>query len=247
MSFLRAKLRATDRNVFYDNKLTNFTNVPMYYDNLAVRKNETIGGTLDVSGNVTIRSDLTLYGNLSASSYYATGNFYLNNYLLIPYGTIIQYAGQTAPGGWALCDGTRVSIYGTYSNLFGAIGYLYGGFDNSFNLPNLCGRVPIGAGSGSGLTTRTLGQTGGEEKHTLTTAEMPSHTHTNNSSNADGGYGLVHINNGNGNNTLTTGDNNAGEPDLYTRPAALTINSTGSDVSHNIMQPYIVVNYLIKY
>ena len=63
---------------------------------------------MDICGNLTIGNELT------ANSFYAkSGNFYLDNYLLIPYGTIIQSAAVNVPAGWLLCDGASVvkSIY----------------------------------------------------------------------------------------------------------------------------------------
>jgi microcystin-dependent protein len=102
---------------------------------------------------------------------------------LVPSGTINQTARATAPSGYLLCDGSAISRT-TYSSLFDAIGTAYGVGDNSttFNIPNLKGRVPVGFDS-SQTEFDTLGETGGAKTHTLTTAEMPSHTHVQNSHN----------------------------------------------------------------
>jgi len=241
MSFWRAKLRATDRNNYLDNQLTNFTNPPIYYGDLHVKNNQTIGGNLDICGNLHIGKDLT------AHNYYATGNYYLNNYILVPYGTIIQFAGQSAPGGWVFCDGTSYNKV-LYANLFGAIGNLYGGLagDLSFNVPDFRGRVGVGAGDGPGpsLSNRILSQTGGEETHTLTVPEMPSHTHTHNAPGGDYNNGLVTLD---GTGTPGSIDNGGHELKVANSPIALVINSTGGGGAHNNMQPFIVVNYLIKY
>jgi microcystin-dependent protein len=98
-----------------------------------------------------------------------------------PSGVIMQFAGATAPAGYLLCDGTAVSRT-TYAGLFTAISTTYGVGDNSttFNLPDLRGRVPVGKNGG---TFGTIGATGGAETHTLTEAQMPSHTHTQDSHN----------------------------------------------------------------
>jgi microcystin-dependent protein len=98
-----------------------------------------------------------------------------------PAGVISQYAGSSAPAGYLLCQGQSVSTT-TFADLFAAIGYNYGGSGGSFNLPNLQNRVPVGRGSG---TFGSLNATGGAETHTLTIAEMPSHTHTQDPHNHD--------------------------------------------------------------
>lgn len=78
--------------------------------------------------------------------------------------------------GWLRCDGRQLTV-ADYRFLFEVIGYSFGGSGAYFNLPNPAGRVPGVTGSGTGLTTRALGDTVGEEQHTLTIAEMPAHNH----------------------------------------------------------------------
>lgn len=81
------------------------------------------------------------------------------------------------PNGWAEANGALLSI-AQNSALFSLIGTYYGGDGvTTFALPNLRGRVPIGAGQGPGLSPRAHGEVGGAESVTLTTAEMPAHTH----------------------------------------------------------------------
>ena len=76
MSYIRVKNRQTNSNVYLQNRLNRFTRPPMTTGDLYVDKNETIGGNLDVSGN------LTVHGDLKAKSFYATGNYYLDDYIL---------------------------------------------------------------------------------------------------------------------------------------------------------------------
>lgn len=97
---------------------------------------------------------------------------------LVPAGVISQYAGSSAPSGYLLCEGQTVSR-STYASLFTAIGTAYGAGDGSttFALPNLKGRIPVGRDSAQ-TEFDVLGETGGAKTHTLSTAEMPSHTHT---------------------------------------------------------------------
>lgn len=145
----------------------------------------------------------------------------------LPVGAIIPYASDTIPENWLICNGQEVSRT-TYSILFGIIGTTYGVGDGSttFNLPNLKGRVAVGKD-----TTQTefdvLGETGGEKTHTLTISEIPSHNHTYDITANDGAEGWARNGNWNAYGTHTTGNTGGGQP-------------------HNILQPYIVTNYIIK-
>lgn len=78
--------------------------------------------------------------------------------------------------GWLECNGQSLSA-ALYPDLFGAIGYAYGGSGANFNVPDMRGRGGIGAGQGTGLSNRVRGQTGGTERHTLSLGEIPSHNH----------------------------------------------------------------------
>jgi microcystin-dependent protein len=92
-------------------------------------------------------------------------------------GEIRMFAGSFAPRGWALCDGQLQSV-NQNDALFSLFGTIYGGDGRTtFGLPDLRGRVPIHAGSGPGLTPRRLGQRSGVENVTLTTNQIPSHSH----------------------------------------------------------------------
>ena len=99
---------------------------------------------------------------------------------LLDSGFIAQFAGTSLPSGWLLCDGSSVSR-STYADLYQAIGTRYGGSGSSFNVPDLRRRVPIGRGgsrpTGSAGPGTALGDTGGEERRTLTTALMARHNH----------------------------------------------------------------------
>lgn len=145
---------------------------------------------------------------------------------LIPPGTIWPFGGSTIPSGWLDCDGSAVSRT-TYADLFAALGTTWGAGDGSttFNLPDLRGRAPVGAGTGSGLSARTLGGTGGTETHLLTTSEIPAHTHTYFAMNAGPG--------GLGNVAGAAGANAAS-------------GSTGGGSSHQNMPPFAVVQWVIK-
>jgi microcystin-dependent protein len=146
----------------------------------------------------------------------------------IPAGCIMGYAAETAPDGWLLCRGTEVSRT-TYADLFAVIGEIYGAGDSSttFNLPDMKGRVMVGY-IASQVEFDTLGETGGQRTHDLTLDEIPSHTH-------DVGFALG-----------AAGGTAAKEIVSAFDDVKVTSSSGGGD-AHNNLQPYITVNYIIKY
>jgi microcystin-dependent protein len=93
-------------------------------------------------------------------------------------GEMIQFAGEFAPSGYALCDGQLLPISQNQA-LFSILGTTYGGNGvQTFALPDMRGRLSVGQGQGPGLSPYDLGQAAGEEAHTLIQQEMPSHSHT---------------------------------------------------------------------
>lgn len=92
-------------------------------------------------------------------------------------GEIRMFAGNFAPRGWAFCDGQLLAV-SQNDALFTLLGTVYGGDGRTtFGLPDMRGRIPLHAGTGSGLSPRRLGATGGSEQVTLTESQLPSHTH----------------------------------------------------------------------
>lgn len=90
--------------------------------------------------------------------------------------TLFPYA-RGAPTDWHVCDGSLLSI-AQYDTLFTLLGTTYGGDgQTTFGLPDLRGRVPIHQGQGTGLANYVLGQSAGTEQVTLTTQQMPQHSH----------------------------------------------------------------------
>ncbi|MCE5287282.1 MAG: tail fiber protein [Pelosinus sp.] len=93
-------------------------------------------------------------------------------------GQVIMFAGANPPVNWHVCDGSLLNV-SEYQALFTLLGATYGGDGiKTFGLPNLVGRIPIGAGTGGGLTPRTLAQAGGSTTAELTVQHIPAHTHT---------------------------------------------------------------------
>lgn len=95
-----------------------------------------------------------------------------------PIGTILAYAGASAPTGYLIANGAAVSRTGVTADLFALIGTTYGSGDGSttYNLPNLLGKVPVGR-DGAQAEFDVLGETGGEKAHILVTAELANHVH----------------------------------------------------------------------
>jgi len=157
-------------------------------------------------------------------------------------GEIITWAGASSPDPkWLLCDGVSL-VRADYPDLFAVIGTTYGAADGShFNLPDLRGVVGIGAGTHPGLSTYALGGRGGEETHTLTTAEAPSHSH------ADTGHSHAE---GSALPTPITIGAGVPAPSAIPSPSVTglgfaSLANTGGDGSHNNIQPYLALNYLI--
>jgi microcystin-dependent protein len=156
----------------------------------------------------------------------------------VPVGTVVQYVGLVAPTGWFFCDG---EIYDAtqYSDLFGVIGTAYGDDgEGTFAVPNMKRNVPVGYDA-TDSSFNALGKTGGERTHTLTIDEMPSHTHEllRRSNSDDGAY--------------DTGDAHQDESSAITSDRSGLDNfqtyPKGNNEAHNNMQPYVVVQYIIKW
>jgi microcystin-dependent protein len=166
----------------------------------------------------------------------------------VPAGTVVPFAGTTIPEGWELCDGLpRDGTESKYARLFAAIGTTYGGSGTTFNKPDLRGRTAIGVGQGPQLTNRTLSQKVGEETHTLSISEMPSHSHgvTDPGHRHTLKYGKCAWSG----TTLLPPRFDSGFNFSTTTEAAFTgisINDRGDGQAHNVMQPSIVLNYIIK-
>lgn len=146
-------------------------------------------------------------------------------------GSILVWSTSTAPTGWLLCNGLSVSRT-TYSALYNKITTKYGSGNGSttFTLPNLKGRVPVGVGS-SPFTS--LGNNGGSTSVTLTVSQIPQHNH---------GQVVTAGENGTSTRIDYAGD---GAGNIYTQGAKSE--NTGGGSSHTNLQPYLTVNYIIKY
>lgn len=168
-------------------------------------------------------------------------------------GQIVMFAGASArvPAGWKICDGSALSRT-TYSSLYGVIGTTWGSGNGSttFNIPDLRGRAPVGAGQGTGLTNRTLGDTVGAETVKLTAAQsgLPAHTHTLAGKVAyttDGFAGDQYDSlTGSGYKAVRTETASDGVHNM-SATGAVSGGASAASSAHNNMQPSAVVNYII--
>jgi microcystin-dependent protein len=139
------------------------------------------------------------------------------------------------PKGWALCNGQLLPINQNQA-LFALLGTTFGGDGRvNFALPDLRGRTPIHVGSG-----HTLGERAGEQAHTLTTSELPQHTHgVNSSSNANGG------------SLVPTGRFLGGATNMYHAPSNFQpmnpglVTQVGGSQAHLNMQPFLTLSFCI--
>lgn len=168
--------------------------------------------------------------------------------------TILLWPCNFYPAGWLYCDGSLLSIAQNQA-LFALLGTTFGGNGTTtFALPDLRGRVPVGAGSGPGLSARTLGEISGSESVTILPTQMPAHTHTV----------TIKVSNAQAtDSTPTPTINSLAAPYDTTNFApiagynnqapntALNIGTppvtgvTGGSLPTPIMQPYLVLNYII--
>ncbi|UFJ39581.1 tail fiber protein [Brevibacillus humidisoli] len=150
-------------------------------------------------------------------------------------GEIRAFAFSFPPRGWAFCDGQEMSIMQNQA-LFSLLGTTYGGNgQTTFRLPDLRGRVPVHPGDGI-----TLGESSGEEGHTLTIQEMPQHTHVVSGSSQPPSSPLPdgHV------WASAQGVNNySQEANVLMSQTALK--NTGGSQPHENRQPYSVLNYCI--
>jgi microcystin-dependent protein len=179
------------------------------------------------------------------------GNFFQLN---LPVGTVLPFAGYLLPPNFLWCDDVQYSTT-TYSALFAAIGYTYGGSGNLFNVPNLTRKFPIGASNKIARTipvllsgnTSSLIVTGGNT--IIDVSELASHTHDPPSPNIGieiRGYAVYNSSDVQPN--ILTGNNGLfinSDPNTYVGTTGSVTRPAGPQ--HDYLQPFTVLNYIIKF
>lgn len=164
-------------------------------------------------------------------------------------GIIKIFAGNFAPRGWALCDGSLLSI-SQNTALFSILGTTYGGNGTTtFALPDLRGRAPIGMGQGLGLQSYQLGEVGGTESVSLTVNNIPTHTHpltgsvklpcNGNATDSDNPEGAFP------GTSATSIYSTTGPQFMGNLANTLTVGATGGSQPFSNTAPFLVVNYII--
>lgn len=197
--------------------------------------NSVTGGTVtSVSAGVNIK--------LNPNPITSTGSISFN----LP-GLVIPYAGNKSPDDWVFCDGSSYPTNGVYTDLFAVVGYRFGGSGNSFQVPDLRGRMPA-----SGYENGQVGTSGGSENVFLTSTQiaMRQHTHTGSTD-----FCLDVQYNG---ECCDAGDHRvrligakswgaSGTQQTWSVSDSLPVNSPQSpSSSHNNMPPGLIVNFIIK-
>ncbi len=156
-------------------------------------------------------------------------------------GEIRMFAGNFAPRGWAFCDGQLLAV-SQNDALFSLLGTIYGGDGRTtFGLPDMRGRIPLHQGTGPGLSARQLGAKSGDEKVTLTTNQLASHTHDWNANKSPA--------TGTAPQGKVTATPSAGR--LYrqdkqdTDLGSTTIADTGGSRSHTNLMPTLCIHFII--
>lgn len=194
-------------------------------------------GQWSVSGSKPTSTEANQIEEMTAQAYFEL----MTNVML---GTIFPLITDSVPEGALECDGTTYNRT-DYPDLYAALASVYIVDADHFTTPDLRGRTVIGAGAGAGLSTYATGDTGGEESHVLTTAELaahshgvtdPTHTHTE-----------ITV-------TPTVITIGAGAPAPSAVPGVgvtgasatgITVNSEGADSAHENRQPYLALRYAV--
>lgn len=166
-------------------------------------------------------------------------------------GEIRLFAGNYAPeGDWMKCEGQLLNV-SQYQALFALLGTTYGGNGSTtFALPDYRGRIPVGQGTGTGLSPHTLGQTGGSETVTLNASQWAAHNHSFNTLNANATANALSVGSNNMAHAKGMNDVRIYLNDSAPSPTASTLDaasygSVGGNQPHNNIMPSLPMTYII--
>jgi microcystin-dependent protein len=250
---------------------SNGTSAPTWIQTVPVANGGTGTTTAPVQGGVIYGTSTTAMASTAAGT---AGQVLTSNGTstpawttigVAPTGSIMIWAGSTAPAGWLLCDGTAVSTT-TYAALYAVIGTTFGSGTGTFSVPNLKGKIPVGLDAAQ-TEFDTRGETGGTKTHAISAAEMPAHTHAvdppstatttdgshthsyndyyNSSELSDDANDRTVGSDGTTYTSRTTGSGGSHNHDVDI--ASFASGSTGSGTAMSLLQPFIVLYYIIKY
>lgn len=229
---------------------TNATNVAVtdntsssstYYPTLVTA---TTGNT-GINTSSTKLSFVPSTGTLSATKFAGDGSS-LTGISGTPTGSLLMWPTSSAPSGWLLANGAAVSRT-TYATLYALIGTTFGAGDGSttFNLPNYTNNMPVGAGS-----SYALASTGGSATTTISSSNLPSHTHSISVSDP-GHFHTAPITGPDvraGGPYNITANYGLGTTNTSTATTGITASAsnTGSGTAFNTISPYLAIYFIIK-
>jgi len=157
-------------------------------------------------------------------------------------GEIRMFGGSFAPAGWAFCDGQTIAI-SQNDALFNLIGTTYGGDgQQTFNLPDFQGRIPVHQGTNAGITYQ-IGEKAGTESVTLTTQQIPIHSHAPVCSNDNGTQATPANNIWAGCAQQVYVSANLG---IAAAMNAQIVQGAGGSQPHDNMAPFLVISFIIS-
>lgn len=234
-------------SVTVNGKSSPFTEILVESDGVSTNLTDKISGASNVitstTGNIgnaldEINNQINTVINTTIPS---SVNNAVSGITIIPIGTILPFGGESAPSGYLICDGSSIST-GQYPNLFAVLGYKYGGSLNTFNIPDMRGRFPLGTDIGY-----PMGLEDGQANVTLTIQQMPIHSHQ---IYAYAFGGADNSNSFSSANVGITGEKDEPNNNMYISTDGgnhQLIQDTGGSQPHTNMPPYLVINYIIKY
>ena len=198
-------------------KLSSNTMCIGYKDETNVYLND---GTHNSTNGVYIDGDINVSGNILDIN---------DNVMTIPIGSIIMWSLNTIPDGWLECNGQSINKTennNRYLALFNVISHTFGGSGDNFNLPNIIDKVPYYT------TSQNIGQTGGANTYTITSANIPTHNHGGSVNTSDNGSqsNITSSQNGGGNVTTTS---NGGEQSITSESGGTHTHTVSQSGSHN--------------